>query len=315
MLEEERMKMKIAYIANHGCGGNDDEGAIAHALEALGHEVVRLPERGFSIASAARCDLLLSHKWANNLPARVNRPWIFWYFDLVDWPDPTLRHRNETRMRWMRENVGRAALGFCTDGDWVDRFNPMSGGKLVWLMQGADERVVGRDEPTSGKRMPIVFTGIKRGGGRGRIDFVNWMESRFGDRFHHCERGIHRERLRGFLAHANVVVCPDSPVTDRYWSNRIYNAAGFGACVVHPHAKGLEDHYQHEREIICFPRGASAEDRANLESKLFYLLDPDNEPYRRSLGEAALRRTEAEHLYRHRLEVLLRIVRERLGGI
>ena len=36
--------MKVAYVARHQPHGNDDEGAVAFALEQLGHEVLRIEE-------------------------------------------------------------------------------------------------------------------------------------------------------------------------------------------------------------------------------------------------------------------------------
>ncbi len=67
-----------------------------------------------------------------------------------------------------------------------------------------------------------------------RESFIQEMRHRWGSRFHHVERGVHGAQLAELIARARVVVAPDSPVTDRYWSNRVYNALGLGAFLMHP---------------------------------------------------------------------------------
>ncbi len=300
--------MKICYVANHNSGGNDDEGAIRYALEKLGHLVISVPERSASFRGTSGSDFLLFHKWDNvNALHRISVPKVFWYFDLVDWDDPSLVTRNRTRISWMKSIAPHVDLGFCTDGDWVCRFNPECGGKLVHLTQGADERAVGIT--TGEKRVPILFTGISNRGGRGRTDFVHWMRENYEEKFVHIERGTHRGALRTLIGESNVVVCPDHPVTDLYWSNRVYNAAGFGATILHPHCEVLTGQYRHNEEIVYYT------DRENLRSKIDYLLRGDDyvSEFRHVLGQRALIRTQTEHLYRHRCESMLRTIKERLG--
>lgn len=303
--------MKIAYVANHGCGGNDDEGAIRYALERLGHQVQAIPERSSAFTNFKDADLVLFHKWANpHVLRRAKAPRVFWYFDLVDWPDPWLATRNRNRLAWMNQIVPRVDLGFCTDGDWVDRHNPECKNKLVWLPQGADERVVGA-HPNKSKSVSLLFTGIGRAGGSGRQQFLKWMQDEYPEKFHHQERGIYRGALQDLIGRTKVVIAPDSPVTDKYWSNRVYNAAGFGACVLHPFCDRLSSQYTHPDEIVFYVPG----DRENLRTKIDHLLGdaPGNREFREEVGMKALLRTQTEHLYRHRCETMLKVIKERLG--
>lgn len=293
--------MKVIYVAKHNSGGNDDEGAIAYAIEALGHRVVRVDERAaknlksYSISSGA--DLLLFHKWDN--AEMLHRyegvcPRAFWYFDLVNWPsDPTLNTRCATRMDWMRRITPNVDFGFCTDGDWV-RDNEH---KLSWLPQGADERVVGAAAPIQPEPEEILFTGITRGAGRERLKFVEEVAKRFVNQFRQVPYGLHREKLRSVIASTKIVLCPSAPVTDRYWSNRVYNAAGFGAFILHPYSFNMLSQYSANKEVVYYHTMNDL-----FDSIAFYQEQPEK---RERIQAAALERTIKDHLYRHRLTVLL----------
>ena len=288
--------MRILYVAKHDQpDSNDDEGAIAHALTALGHDVQRLQEHKGSLAKRVLgVDLLLFHKWHD--PEMLQRfdgicPRVFWYFDLVDWPaDPTLAARCEARKRWMWSITSHVELGFCTDGDWVAAD---ATGKLRWLPQGADERLAGFG--IGSNNIDILFTGIGKGGGQQRESFVEEMRRRWGSRFWHVPTGVHGRALADTVASAKVAVCPDSPVTDRYWSNRVFLLAGFGATLLHPHSAGL---------VKAFPSGVMRySSREELHVNVDHLLSsPDD---RRALSQAAFGCVVQKHLYRHRCEELL----------
>ena len=287
--------MRIGYIANHGCGGNDDEGAIAHALRELGHDVQPLRESRASQARNLRCDVVLFHKW--EIPERLHVPSVFWYFDLVDFPDPSLAGRNKTRLKWMRNVLPRVDIGFCTDGDWV---NADTTGKLVYLPQGADERVVGRASADVAHR--VLFTGIRAGGGRGRVSFVDEMAAKYGNSFYHVSKGVHGRAMAELIAQSHVVVAPDSPVTDRYWSNRVFNVLGFGGFLMHPHCKGLTEFYEDGKELLMY----------RSREELHKLIESASPAQAEAVARAGLERTMREHLYRHRCEKMVQIIKERL---
>lgn len=299
--------MRILYLAKHGSGGNDDEGAVAYALRALGHAVIPVPEKdGINLPRyrGPHVDFLLFHKWHD--PRTLKRlPWpsVFWYFDLVRWPsDPTIQARCAARVRWMNEIVKYVEIGFCTDGDLV-RADPT--GKLVWLPQGADERVVGRGTRTGCRSKPLLFTGLVRNVGVGRKEWFDGVVGRYGPQLTHYSNGMYREELREAIAQHCITLAPNAPVTDFYWSNRIYNALGFGAFLLHPYCESLSHHYVHGSEVVYY---TSPDDMFSKIEQ--YLPDVDG---RHQIAEAGLQRTLKQHLYRHRCEELLRVVKERLG--
>ena len=301
--------MRVLYVAKHGNGGADDEAAVAHALQVLGHEVHCLPENGCPsplVALAEKSDLLLFHKWGDAQVLRlVGCPKAFWYWDLVEFTDPLLERRNATRRRWMEQIMPLVDIGFCTDGDWAARHPE----KLVWLPQGADERMAGRGE-AKGPGPDILFFGSTYKCGSGRESFVREMKARYGGRFKWLDSGpsrpgVYGRALADVIAGAKVVVAPDAPATDRYWSNRVYVTLGFGGFLLHPWCDGLKDSYKYGREIDYY------RSREQLHELIrFYLQGPD---IRRQIAEAGLQRTLAEHTYRHRVQTLLGVIKERLG--
>src|SRR5258705_108551 len=132
--------MRILYVAKHDAKGNCDEEAISHALEQLGHIVIKLHERDGSSTFNHVADFMLCHHWRNlDELRRIKIPKVFWCFDLIDSKDPTIAKRDLERINWITQMTNACDLGFMTDGDWVGKDKT---GKLLWLMQGADERIV-----------------------------------------------------------------------------------------------------------------------------------------------------------------------------
>lgn len=290
-----RLQIKIIFIARHGQPNADDEGAIAHALQQLGHEVVCVQEAdGENAIREVAGDLWLWFKWqAPQLIRRIAAPKAAFYFDLVNYPDPTLAHRCWSRRRWMERTLPLADKIFATDGDFVDQDTT---GKLVWLPQGADERVVGFGRRAE-KEILLLFTGISKGGGDKRESFVREMEGMYGDNFRHVEHGVYGRNLADLIAQTAIVVAPDGPVSNAYFSNRAVVSLGFGAFLLHPYSARLAEMYKNGEEIVFYW------DRADLHAKInYYAFRPEE---RQLIAAAGLTRTKSEHLYRHRLAKML----------
>lgn len=300
------MGLSFIYVGKHDQeNSNDDEGAITHALRELGHDVQPVRElKGFT-ARGLSGDVLLFHKWADPLTVRSFAGRCcraFWYFDLVDFPDPTLAWRNQNRVAWMSEMMPEIEVGFCTDGDWVAQDTT---GKLIWLSQGADERVAGMEPPgPKPAHGTILFTGHSEKVGIGREHFVREMQIKYGGQFYHVPYGIYRRDLARLIATIEIVVAPDAPVTGRYWSNRIFMILGFGGFLLHPYCERLTGMYEDGKEIVYY------RNRLDLHDKIRYYLDHPEE--RRRIAAAGLARTLAQHTYRHRCAELVQVVQERL---
>lgn len=294
--------MKICYIGKHDQPkSNDDEGSITYSLEKLGHEVQRIREIRAQNAHKIDCDFYLFHHWHDiNTLSKLPGKKVYWCFDLIDFPDSTISARCKGRIDWIRTITRKCDLGFLTDGDWVN--HDMSG-KLYCLRQGADGRIVSDKVGTHTGEIPILFTGITRGG-RERQSFVEEMHSRYGKDFYHYQSGRYRESLRELVQSAKIVVAPDGPCTSRYWSNRVYLTLGFGGFLLHPYCDKLTDEYKDCKEIVYYSS------REQLHRNIgYYLAHPEQ---RQSIAEAGLARTKKEHLYEHRVAKLIEIVKERL---
>lgn len=292
--------MKVVYVAKHDQrSGNDDEGAIAHAFRVLGHEVVCFDEKSLSAAFREAGDFLLFHH-LSNAPMRLNEasiPTVFWYFDLVNANDYSVAVRSKRRMNWITSVTRQVSAGFCTDGDWGAQDNS---GKLTWLTQGADERIVGRGTPIEGLHIPILFAGSYLKNGRGRQEFVYKMKEKYGKDFVHIT-GEYRERLRDYIASSDIVVCPNEPITSRYASNRVYLSAGFGGCVLHPYCQALLDDFSELIDVLQY------ESMESLFNTINYLLDKPH--IMETFRECALGRVKKQHLYRHRIEKMLQVLK------
>ncbi|MGL6095391.1 MAG: glycosyltransferase family protein [Fimbriiglobus sp.] len=309
-------KLEILYVAKHDSGDNDDEGAILFALRELGHAVTPVHEirkhRTPADTDALHrpdYDLCLFHKWADvNSLKTLKVPKAFWYFDMVV-PvdnDPTLAARGESRRRWMEEVAPACVAGFLTDGDYV-----VNSGRdnLFQLSQGFDERNAGGiGSPIPGYAGPdILFAGMVNHG-RKRAEHVARLQARYGDRFGVLGDGGPRYRKHGkaladVFASTKIVVSPDGPATDRYWSNRVYLTLGLGGFLLHPFSRKLRDQYAGS-ELRMY------QDRDFLEALIDHYLDRPNEISQ--VREAGHRRTMLSNLYRHRCEDLIHTVKERL---
>lgn len=273
-------------------------------------------ERDASSVGSSSGDLVLVHKIAD--PSRLRRfstPVVFWYFDLVESDDWELQSRSAERRAWVAEALDACALGFCTDGDAVQRDTT---GKLRWLMQGADERYVGPGNPPLGENTPgpspcsghapvdILFTGSQIHGGK-RISFLDECRAVYGDRFktvgHHPRDRVHGRALADLIASAKIVVAPDGPVTDRYYSNRVYLTLGFGGFMLHPRCDRLLDHYG--PLDLCYYTSRETFHRC-VE---LYLDRPD---VRQDIARHGYETTVARHLYRHRCADLVSAVEDAL---
>lgn len=310
--------MRILFVAKHDSGDNDDEGAVAHALRVLGHEVTCLQEqrrkRDRELASC-EADFCLFFKWptvSEIVETSKRMPCAFWFFDMVRSidNDPTLHARSLARIQWMADVIPYVIAGFCTDGDWVKHIDVVLPGRLVHLMQGADERTA-CVPPHNFQGPPILFTGMVNHGQK-RAEHISELHARYGDRFevlgNRGPRGrIHGRALAERFAQARVVVAPDGPSTDLYWSNRVYLTTGLGGYLIHPFCAGLADQYRCG-VISTLPMYVDRAECVELIEDSLRISDRLWDSWRHRTHEWTMK----HHTYRHRCEELIRVVKERM---
>jgi hypothetical protein len=313
--------MRLIFVANHLPHDNQDELAVAHALRQLGHIVYEVPDRGAAEwfrTNKVDAEFILFFKGWPMLarPGYEHIPLVFYYFDMVRSvvDDPTLRARAAHRLAWMRDVVPRCLVGALTDGDYVAHVNaghelPSMTGKLVHLMQGADERVMGPGERSTIGRPPLLFMGMIRHGMK-RASHIAELKARYGERLEILGDGgplrrLHGRALANYMA-GRIVIAPDGPSTDLYFSNRLYLTLGFGGFLLHPYSAMAAVHYADRKEVVFY------RDRQECNDLIDYYLERPAE--RAAIAAAGYKRTKREHLYRHRCAELIRIVEERLHG-
>ncbi len=291
--------MNIVYCCKSGTSGNDDEGAIEHALRVLGHAVVRVDETSDMIP--LKGDLFLFHKLPLGSPAhallpkvRDHMPTTCWYFDRVRDDDPACERRTVQRLEWMGRTTPHTTFLFCTDGDWARETG------AEWLRQGADERWWTfnpvANEPAH--RRKILMT-CNIHGRRG--EFFRHVKGHLGPRLKHYARGLYRNRLASAVGAASAVVAPPTPVSDRYCSNRIYTVLACGGILVHPVTAAIAEDYSDGSHYLGYTTADVA---------VGWCRDILREPELwDDMRRTARERTWTHNLYRHRLERLLAVVR------
>lgn len=312
------MVVKFLFLANHFPRDNQDELALTHALRELGHEVFEVQEKrrhrtqswGDVLNLADSCDwvLFLKHPVVSELRELHQRVKLaFWYFDLVDGRyDPTLAARSESRLRWMEEVIPLCRVGFCTDGDWVNLWNMFPGGlqRLIHLPQGADERVAGFGTRTM-DLPPVIFTGMVHHG-QTRASHVAHLQKTLGGKFlSFGDSPAQRQHGRGLadlFASVDVVIAPDGPGTDLYWSNRIVLTTSLGGFLLHPQCTGLHPYFP-PGEVHYYVS------RDHLDQLIHYYLD--NPEKRKEMAMRGYERCLEANLYRHRCVTLVDELRRR----
>lgn len=305
--------MNIYYVGNHNQrNSNDDEGAIAYCLRMQGHSVYVHPERKATgnvlltvPHSLPQPEVVLYHKWADYKAIRALEAagvkTACWYFDRVAEPatDLSAAARCSARVEHLVKAEECGSTVFCTDGDWVAARNSP---KVRVLWQGADPRL-SSPLPIGPGKLPerVLFLGNGKWSA-GRTDFVQWLYAESPMPVEQVSAGLHGKALADRLrSGADLVVAPDSPGSDRYWSNRLYLVLGFCGWLLHPAWAGLDAEYPPDA-LFRYT------DREHLLTLLHtFQTDPS------ALAPHRVRRngyevTQARHMYSHRTRELMAVL-------
>lgn len=303
--------MKILFVAKHGEHDNSDEDAVAFALEKLGHQVIKVHElqrhRNGVDPLKVDADMCLFFKWESYFEvAEIAKrmPVFCWYFDLISSTDQTLAKRMEFRRMWFDRMLPHLTLFFCTDGDWVVQRDDTD--KMRWLMQGMDERVAGLGTRSEVLPPPILFTGTPNHG-EARRQQISLLQDRYKDKFQMIGAGgpngrIHGRNLADLFASVKCVVAPIGPVTNLYWSNRVYLTTGLGGALLHPSTFNIHEHYS-GMEIVYYD---GIQDCYNVVEQMIDTRWEVIDIWRQS----GFNRTMAEHTYFHRCQTMMKWIQE-----
>jgi len=239
-------KLKILYLGNfNNPNSNLVEEDIKDAFEQLGHEVIALPEKDIGKLPKYKADMLLFHKagvgkyidlnqWIqmlNHIPYKK----VMWYFDPID----LIQGRDE----FIETVADYIEYGFLVDDTWRRRHKFKN---LYSLKEGIGTVYQGkvRDE----FKCDIAFVGNIYGQ---REDFVKFLSQQFGSRFK-VFSNVFKQDLADLCVSAKIIVAPDFPSNEFYWSSRFYLTLGLGGFLVHPDLYGLKEEFEEGRHFAGY---------------------------------------------------------------
>jgi len=232
--------MKIIYFANFKNENSDrTEQHIKKAFEDLGHEVICYDETSVKepndmLTVAQDADMFLFHKAGvegvislnqlTSILTHITCPKVCWYFDKIE--------GNTERMQYINLVSKYADKVFVTDRTFIRRHKDH---KLEYLPQGYGniDYVSKIKEYTNG----IVFIGNPYGE---REEFVTNLFRRYGKLFK-VTNSHFNEDLIDMCKSSKIIVAPEFPSDDFYWSSRLYLILGSGGFLIHPDLFGIKE--------------------------------------------------------------------------
>jgi len=275
-----------------------DERAIRDGFRSLGHKVTYKADLEIRNNWAYQHDwdfIFFNHYGKVNVPLKTpNTLKVFWCFDLIS--QPLLHIDQHRRKEQINELAYYCDLVFHTDGDWVEECSYWS--KAHWLMQEAPECVMYGSEP----EFDVLFAGTVY---HERQELLRELSRRFDTRVVTGKDKVYEHEYAKLISKAKVVVAPDTPVGPKYWSNRAFMVPGYGGFLLHPHTPQFDSFYQFN-EVPVY------DDRESL----FYSISDflRNTHTRDEFRFNAFNKTIEEHTYKHRCEVIINKVQEKLGA-
>ncbi len=288
--------MKIIYLGNFGnVNSNHPEEDIKSALEELGHEVIPVHEKDIKKVLDIKADMLLFHKagigryielpdWIMMLNHIVCKK-VMWYFDPIK-----LFAQRETGIETIAQYID---YGFLVDDTWRRRhkFN-----NLYSLKEGIGTVYQGkvRDE----FKCDIAFAGNIYGR---REEFIGLLKSQYGDRFK-VFTNVFNQDLADLCVSAKIIVAPDYPTNEFYWSSRFYLTLGLGGFLVHPDLYGLKEEFEEGTHFAGY-KGMN-----ELIITIDYFLEHEQE--RKAIQEQGQKKCLEIATFKKRLEQMLNIIYE-----
>ena len=287
--------MKIVYFCKVKTENSDNtEDHIQFCLEKLGHQVKRIDEANWNKSDVVNeikdADLFLFHKAGINsqysfqkfldLLSFITCKKVCWYFDKI-WSD------REIILTTLLPFIDRL---FLTDETWMRRHSYKN---VEVLRQG-----IGIEDTSLGQfkkelETEIAFVGTVYGD---REEFVKKLKERYGQKVRIFGNIFNRD-LYDLMASTKIVIAPDSPGDDFYWSSRVYMILGSGGFLLHPKYEGLKEEFTHKEHLVCY------NDFDDMCSKIdFYL---ENEKKRKKIQQQGYEKCIKEFNYLERCKMLL----------
>lgn len=262
--------------------------AAEHGIEKM-NEMLKAIVQNLPGGSVA---LILKGDWINPLifEGRWDLKRVLWFFDF----DAYQPHN------WLRRTGRWMTAMFLMCYPWVEQLRE-EGVNAFYLPQATDPTVY-MPMPEVKKTCDVAFIGTKK---PGRGEILAWVAQHFslevwGEDWQDMDfkpgKPAYLEDFCNACARAKIIInitpSIDWPIYEKTFSQRIYMAAGCGACILTDRIPGLDEFFD-KNEIAVY-------DEKYLMNQIKFLLD--NKVLRESIGKAARRRVLMQHQYIHRIK-------------
>jgi hypothetical protein len=310
--------VKVAYVGNFG-PAHSTESHVGTALEANGHVVARHQEDRVDwdrlAAEVADQDFVLwTHTEGLAGPQSYDAQRRF--LDAVQVPTAVLHldlWHGLGREHLISESPHFRCDLVCTADGGHDAEWKAAGVNHRWLPPGVSAPECELGTPRDEYRSELAFVGSWQGSyhreSKHRFELVRFLQKRYGGRCAFWPRkhepAVRGDDLRDLYASVGLAVgdsCMAGSI-GRYWSDRVPESIGRGACLVHPLVPGLEEHFKPGEHLLTFEPFRFEQ----LAGTIDYYLDHLDEA--KAIGAAGREHVLATATYEVRTEQLIDLLR------
>jgi len=144
-----------------------------------------------------------------------------------------------------------------------------------------------------------------------RPQVIDFLRNTYEENFNHWGgdgRALVREQKFNKVCSSAKVIVGDTLCLNfdypYYFSERLYNVIGAGGFIIHPKIKGIEESFELGKELVTYDYG----DLAGLKQKIEYYINNPKE--RNDIRIAGYERVKKEHLYKHRMQTIIKTLEE-----
>lgn len=305
--------MKIAVITNKlDRQGNITNGVrVYRAFSRLGHETDLVGHEDIYHENIKKADFILftgtaiypenlnQFKYVHELK-KQNAITALWYFDACN-PKSNYGGSSEKHAR-IKGVLNCIDFLFTTDHTYPWENKALN---YYHLLQGVDEKeFVKTQDYKKEKTHEVIYAGGLGGIFHYRDLEIEEIKKHFNIDIYSQRLGrrIYGEAMIEAYHNTQVAYVPGPPpgLKDKYWSNRVYLATATGTPCVVGYAKGLENHFKDNKEVLYY------RNNDELIEKIKYLIDNKDEAEK--IGKAGRARALKDHTYTERAGKIIEII-------
>jgi hypothetical protein len=297
---------KIIYLGKKDRQHKEIEDGVMDSFKLMGYKVELFDDQNYNpeevINACKGAKLFLFHKGGfstkgdsdmynsiDKLTYTLNKiecPRVLWFVDKVYMEREILIDRI----------IDFVDYSFFTDETFLRRHKIPNG---FSLKQGCQiKRFKGKKNPAF--ECDVAFIGDIYGE---RQMFVKALGQLLGDKFR-TYSSVYDKDFADLCKSARVIISPNYPMDDFYWSNRIYDVLGNGGFLFHPDLEGLKG-----TGILEGQHFIGYSNWLDIEDKLEYLLSPKANKLIKSVTKQGQKEVITNHTYLTRCRKIIEIVK------